>query len=186
MAYFPMFVNLKDQPCLVVGGGMVAYRKVKVLLDFEARVVVVGENICDKIYEIVKKSNQLELQKKCFEDADCDNMFMVIAATDDKELNHHIAGICNSKGIMVNAVDQKEDCSFIFSSFSSGGNSPVLAQYLKSQEKEILTPFLGELNEYMGKIRKRVIEKYDTEEKRKEIFKEIVNTAIENGELPQE
>lgn len=196
MAYFPMFVNLKDQPCLVVGGGMVAYRKVKVLLDFEARVVVVGENICDKINEIVKKSNQLELQKKCFEDADCDNMFMVIAATDDKELNHHIAGICNSKGIMVNAVDQKEDCSFIFSSyikeknliaaFSSGGNSPVLAQYLKSQEKEILTPFLGELNEYMGKIRKRVIEKYATEEKRKEIFKEIVNTAIENGELPQE
>ena len=72
MAYFPMFVNLKDQPCLVVGGGMVAYRKVKVLLDFEARVVVVGENICDKINEIVKKSNQLELQKKCFEDADCD------------------------------------------------------------------------------------------------------------------
>ena len=196
MAYFPMFVNLKDQPCLVVGGGMVAYRKVKVLLDFEARVVVVGENICDKIYEIVKKSNQLELQKKCFEDADCDNMFMVIAATDDKELNHHIAGICNSKGTMVNAVYQKEDCSFIFSSyikeknliaaFSSGGNSPVLAQYLKSQEKEILTPFLGELNEYMGKIRKRVIEKYDTEDKRKEIFKEIVNTAIENGELPQE
>lgn len=196
MAYFPMFVNLKDQPCLVAGGGMVAYRKVKVLLDFEARVVVVGENICDKIYEIVKKSNQLELQKKCFEDADCDNMFMVIAATDDKELNHHIAGICNSKGIMVNAVDQKEDCSFIFSSyikeknliaaFSSGGNSPVLAQYLKSQEREILTPFLGELNEYMGKIRKYVIENYDTEEKRKEIFKEIVNTAIENGELPQE
>ena len=191
-----MFVNLKDQLCLVVGGGMVAYRKVKVLLDFEARVVVVGENICDKIYEIAKKSNQLELQKKCFEDADCDNMFMVIAATDDKELNHHIVGICNSKGIMVNAVDQKEDCSFIFSSyikeknliaaFSSGGNSPVLAQYLKSQEKEILTPFLGELNESMGKIRKRVIEKYDTEEKRKEIFKEIVNTAIENGELPQE
>ena len=177
MAYFPMFVNLKDQPCLVVGGGMVAYRKVKVLLDFEARVVV-------------------ELQKKCFEDADCDNMFMVIAATDDNLLNHHIAEICNSKGIMVNAVDQKEDCSFIFSSyikeknliaaFSSSGNSPVLAQYLKSQEKEILTPFLGELNEYMGKIRKRVIEKYDTEEKRKEIFKEIVNTAIENGELPQE
>ena len=196
MAYFPMFVNLKDQPCLVVGGGMVAYRKVKVLLDFEARVVVVGENICDKIYEIVKKSNQLELQKKCFEDADCDNMFMVIAATDDKELNHHIAGICNSKGIMVNAVDQKEDCSFIFSSyikeknliaaFSSGGNSPVLAQYLKSQEKEILTPFLGELNEYMGKIRKRVIEKKKKKKKRKEIFKEIVNTAIENGELPQE
>lgn len=196
MAYFPMFVNLKDQLCLVVGGGTVAYRKVKVLLEFEARVVVVGENICDEICEIAKKSNQLELQKKCFEDADCDNMFMVIAATDDKELNHYIAEICDSKKIMVNAVDQKEDCSFIFSSyikeknliaaFSSGGNSPVLTQYLKSREKEILTPFLGELNEYMGKIRKHVIENYDTEEKRKEIFQKIINMAIENGELPQE
>lgn len=196
MAYFPMFVNLKNQLCLVVGGGTVAYRKVNVLLEFEARVVVVGENICDEIYEIAKKSSRLELQKKCFEDADCDNMFMVVAATDDKMLNHHIAEICNSKNIMVNAVDQKEDCSFIFSSyikeknliaaFSSGGNSPVLTQYLKSREKEILTPFLGELNEYMGKIRKHVIENYDTEEKRKEIFQKIINRAIENGELPQE
>ena len=196
MAYFPMFVNLKNQLCLVVGGGTVAYRKVNVLLEFEARVVVVGENICDEIYEIAKKSSRLELQKKCFEDADCDNMFMVVAATDDKMLNHHIAEICNSKNIMVNAVDQKEDCSFIFSSyikeknliaaFSSGGNSPVLTQYLKSREKEILTPFLGELNEYMGKIRKHVIENYDTEEKRKEIFQKIINSAIENGELPQE
>ena len=196
MAYFPMFVNLKNQLCLVVGGGTVAYRKVNVLLEFEARVVVVGENICDEIYEIAKKSSRLELQKKCFEDADCDNMFMVVAATDDKMLNHHIAEICNSKNIMVNAVDQKEDCSFIFSSyikeknliaaFSSGGNSPVLTQYLKSREKEIPTPFLGELNEYMGKIRKHVIENYDTEEKRKEIFQKIINRAIENGELPQE
>lgn len=196
MAYFPMFVDLTGQPCLVVGGGMVAYRKVKVLLDFDARVVVIGEDICDAICEIAKKSNQLEVEKKCFEDADCDNMYMVIAATDNKALNHHIAEICNSKGIMVNAVDQKEDCSFIFSSyikeknliaaFSSGGNSPVLTQYLKGREAEILTPFLGELNEYMGKIRTYVIENYDTEEKRKEIFRKIINTAIENGELPQE
>ena len=196
MAYFPMFVDLIGQPCLVVGGGMVAYRKVKVLLDFDARVVVIGENICDAICEIAKKSNQLEVQKKCFEDADCDNMFMVIAATDDKELNHYIAEICDSKKIMVNAVDQKEDCSFIFSSyikeknliaaFSSSGNSPVLTQYLKGREAEILTPFLGELNEYMGKIRKYVIDNYDTEEMRKEIFQKIINKAIENGELPQE
>ena len=196
MAYFPMFVDLTGKPCLVVGGGMVAYRKVKVLLDFDARVIVVGEDICDAICEVAKKSNQLELQKKCFEGTDCDNMYMVIAATDNKALNHHIAETCNSKGIMVNAVDQKEDCSFIFSSyikeknliaaFSSSGNSPVLTQYLKGREAEILTPFLGELNEYMGKIRTHVIENYDTEEKRKEIFRKIINTAIENGELPQE
>ena len=196
MAYFPMFVNLDSQPCLIVGGGTVAYRKVKVLLEFDAKVSVVAENICNEIQEIARNDACLELQNKCFTDADCDNMFMVIAATDDKELNHHIAEVCKTKGIMVNAVDQKEDCSFTFSSyikeknliaaFSSGGNSPVLTQYLKSREKEILTPFLGELNEYMGKIRKCVIESYDTEEERKELFQKIIYTAIENQELPQE
>ena len=96
--------------------------------------------------------------------------------------------ICDDKSSddTVKIINQYIKEKNLIAAFSSGGNSPVLAQYLKSQEKEILTPFLGELNEYMGKIRKRVIEKYDTEEKRKEIFKEIVNTAIENGELPQE
>ena len=173
-----------------------AYRKVKVLLEFDAKVSVVAENICNEIQEIARNDACLELQNKCFTDTDCDNMFMVIAATDDKELNHHIAEVCKTKGIMVNAVDQKEDCSFTFSSyikeknliaaFSSGGNSPVLTQYLKRREKEILTPFLGELNEYMGKIRKCVLESYDTEEERKELFQKIIYTAIENQELPQE
>ena len=96
---------------------------------------------------------------------------------------------------MVNAVDQKADCSFIFPSyikeknlvaaFSSGGNSPVLTQYLKGKEQEILTPFLGELNEYMGQIREKVIAQYDTEAERKRVFKEILCVAIDNGRIPE-
>ncbi len=96
---------------------------------------------------------------------------------------------------MVNAVDQKADCSFIFPSyireknlvaaFSSGGNSPVLTQYLKGKEQEILTPFLGELNEYMGQIREAVLSGYDTEAERKSVFKEIVCKAIDSGKLPE-
>ena len=96
---------------------------------------------------------------------------------------------------MVNAVDQKEDCSFIFTSyrkeknlvaaFSSGGNSPVLTQYLKEKEKPILTPFLGELNEYMGEIRDTVIREYESEDERKRAFQEIAKAAIESGILPQ-
>ena len=122
-------------------------------------------------------------------------MEMVIAATDDSALNHEIAEYCKAKYIMVNAVDQKDDCSFIFPSyikeknlvaaFSSGGNSPVLTQYLKGKEQEILTPFLGELNEYMGQIREKVIAQYDTEAERKRVFKEILCAAIDNGRIPE-
>lgn len=191
-----MFVDLTNQPCLVVGGGTVAYRKVRTLLDFDAAVVVVAEEICDSIVELADKAdNRVELQTKSFEEADCDGMTIVVAATDDIFLNHRIAQYCKQNGIMVNAVDQKEDCSFIFPSyrkeknlvaaFSSGGNSPVLTQYLKEKEKPILTPFLGELNEYMGEIRETVIREYENESERKRAFQEIAKAAIESGKLPQ-
>ena len=231
MAYFPMFVNMTERKCLIVGGGNVAYRKVIVMLDFGAKVTVVAENICDELrkltiddiasedktgsYTANKENNQTDsdaankennkpdsdaadritIIKRRFDRKDCNGMEMVIVATDDNALNHEIAEYCKANGIMVNAVDQKADCSFIFPSyikeknlvaaFSSGGNSPVLTQYLKGKEQEILTPFLGELNEYMGQIREKVIAQYDTEAERKRVFKEILCAAIDNGRIPE-
>lgn len=210
MAYFPMFVDMTERECLIVGGGNVAYRKVIVMLDFGAKVTVVAEDICDELRKLkiddiasedktgsytANKENRITFIKRRFERKDCDGMEMVIAATDDNALNHEIAEYCKAKDIMVNAVDQKADCSFIFPSyikeknlvaaFSSGGNSPVLTQYLKGKEQEILTPFLGELNEYMGQIREKVIAQYDTEAERKRVFKEILCAAIDNGRIPE-
>lgn len=210
MAYFPMFVDMTERECLIVGGGNVAYRKVIVMLDFGAKVTVVAEDICDELRKLTiddiasedktgsytaNKENRITFIKRRFEPKDCDGMEMVIAATDDNALNHEIAEYCKANGIMVNAVDQKADCSFIFPSyikeknlvaaFSSGGNSPVLTQYLKGKEQEILTPFLGELNEYMGQIREKVIAQYDTEAERKRVFKEILCAAIDNGRIPE-
>ena len=244
MAYFPMFVDMTDRPCLIVGGGNVAYRKVLVMLDFGAKVTVVAEDICEELrnliaddianenksvsdtadkengqtdldvadktyakeYDINKEisdketfnkvaHNEVTFYERKFDQKDCNGMQIVIAATDDNALNHEIAEYCKSKGIMVNAVDQKADCSFIFPSyvkeknlvaaFSSGGNSPVLTQYLKGKEQEILTPFLGELNEHMGQIREAVLSGYDTEAERKRVFKKIVCNAIDSGKLPE-
>lgn len=210
MAYFPMFVDMTERECLIVGGGNVAYRKVIVMLDFGAKVTVVAEDICDELRKLTiddiasedktgsytaNKENRITFIKRRFERKDCDGMEMVIAATDDNALNHEIAEYCKANGIMVNAVDQKADCNFIFPSyikeknlvaaFSSGGNSPVLTQYLKGKEQEILTPFLGELNEYMGQIREKVIAQYDTEAERKRVFKEILCAAIDNGRIPE-
>ncbi len=197
MAYFPMFVDMTERECLIVGGGNVAYRKVMVMLDFGAKVTVVAEDICDELRKLTidDTADRIMFIKRRFERKDCDGMEMVIAATDDNALNHEIAEYCKANGIMVNAVDQKADCSFIFPSyikeknlvaaFSSGGNSPVLTQYLKGKEKEILTPFLGELNEYMGQIREKVIAEYDTEAERKRVFKEILCAAIDNGRIPE-
>lgn len=202
MAYFPMFVDLSEKPCLIVGGGKVACRKVKVMLDFGARVRVVAKEISQELRDLERTladsedPKLMEIKRKSFEEKDCDGIGLVIAATDDKALNHEIAQYCKVQGIMVNAVDQKEDCSFIFPSyvkegnliaaFSSGGNSPVLTQYLKEKEVEILTPFLGDLNEAMGRLRQKVLSEYDEESKRKEVLKEILYKAIDRGRLPEE
>ena len=153
MAYFPMFVDMTERECLIVGGGNVAYRKVIVMLDFGAKVTVVAENICDELrkltiddiasedktgsYTANKENNQTDsdaankennkpdsdaadritIIKRRFDRKDCNGMEMVIVATDDNALNHEIAEYCKANGIMVNAVDQKADCSFIFPSY---------------------------------------------------------------------
>lgn len=101
----------------------------------------------------------------------------MVAATDDAGLNHEIAEAAQKQKIPVNAVDQQEYCSFIFPSyvreqelvgaFSSGGNSPVLTQYLKKYMAQILTAELGEANAYLGSIRPVVKRELDTEAMRK-------------------
>lgn len=192
MAYFPMFVDLDKRPCLVVGGGRVAYRKVKVLQDFGARVYVAAPVICAEIYA----SEPVICTEKEFASADAEGMALVIAATDDAGENHRIADICAEKGIPVNAVDQIEDCSFIFPSyirqkdvvaaFSSAGNSPVITQYLKRQAAELLTEQIGDLAEYLGNIRQQVKELVPTEGQRKRVYEQLLQIGLETGRLPNE
>ena len=149
MAYFPMFVQLKKKKCLVIGGGKIALRKIEVLKDFEADITVIAPEMITQIRQI----NQICRIFRTFMEKDFNEADFVIAATDDQKINHEISQICRRKKIPVNAVDQKEDCSFIFPSyvkegevvaaFSSGGQSPLITQYLKEKIKPDLNKELG-------------------------------------------
>ena len=157
MAYFPMFIDIEKKKCLVAGGGTVALRKVRVLLDFGAQVMVVAPQIDS---QILRLTGNVCVKERTFEPEDLKECVLVVAATDDAAENHRIAQLARENNIPVNAVDQQEDCSFIFPSylkhqdlvgaFSSAGNSPVLTQYLKEALKDILTEELGQINGYMG------------------------------------
>ena len=137
MAYFPMFVDMTERDCLIVGGGNVAYRKVIVMLDFGAKVTVVAEDICDELrkltiddiasedktgsYTANEENNQTDPDaayritfiKRRFERKDCDGMEMVIAATDDNALNHEIAEYCKAKDIMVNMTRKPRESVYL-------------------------------------------------------------------------
>ena len=135
MAYFPFFVDIKNKDCLVVGSGSVALRKIEQLLSFEACVTCISPgNIEIDAVNFINRE---------FKDSDLDNRFIVIACSDNHSLNKHIGRLCREKGIAVNVVDDKEECSFIFPSiikngditaaFSSNGNNPVICKYLKER-----------------------------------------------------
>ena len=188
MAYFPMFVDLTDANCLVVGGGSVALRKVNVLLDFGAKVHVIAKEISVDLAALSEETDHLLLEQREFTPFDLQDRKLVIVATSDNELNGQIYMMCSEGGIPVNVVDDQEKCSFIFPSyikeqnlvgaFSSGGNSPALTQYLRNKEKEILTPRLGELNEVLGRWRQPIKELFPLESSRKSAFEQLIDYAL--------
>lgn len=188
MAYFPMFVDLTDANCLVVGGGSVALRKVNVLLDFGAKVHVIAKEISMDLAVLSEETDHLLLEQREFTPFDLQDRKLVIVATSDNELNGQIYMMCSEGGIPVNVVDDQEKCSFIFPSyikeqnlvgaFSSGGNSPALTQYLRNKEKEILTPRLGELNEVLGRWRQPIKELFPLQSSRKSAFEQLIDYAL--------
>ena len=138
MAFFPMFIDLTGQNCLVVGGGRIALRKVQVLLDFDANVTVVASEICDEIKKIGIERNRadnvnasiqdestnssgmlgnLSLHERKFIDSDIEGKALVVAATSNEELNGRISALCKNANLPINVVDDKEKCSFIFPSY---------------------------------------------------------------------
>ena len=145
MSYFPMFIELNGRRCLVVGGGGIALHKIRVLKEFGADVLVVSPTVLPEILEL----KGVSYRRKSFDRSDLAGQELVVAATDDAEQNRRISELCREKHIPVNAVDQIKDCSFIFpaylkegevvAAFSSGGQSPATAQYLKEAMRQVLT-----------------------------------------------
>ena len=154
-----------------------------------ADITVVAEHVCHEMDILSKDSgDSLRIKLKKYDNKDIEGMILVVCATDDKELNHQIAHFCMSAGVWVNAVDQKEDCSFIFPSyvkeenlvaaFSSGGNSPLLTQILKEKEKEILTPEMGIRGEILGKYRSMVQSQVRDTKKQSNIYRLVSDELL--------
>lgn len=194
MSYFPMYTDISNKKCIIFGGGKVAFRKVKVLLDFGADVMVIAPEIDDMIAEISGVICVYDDFKA--EQLDEINPYLVIAATSDKHINLKISQECKNRKIPVNVVDCPAECTFIFPSylksgevvaaFSSGGQSPVITQYLKKETKEFLTDDVGVLAEKMAGLREQVKAVLNTESVKKELYDEILYSYLESGHFPTE
>ena len=189
MAYFPFMIDMKDKDCLVVGGGRIACRKVSDLLRFGAHVTVVSIGICDEI----RAMQDIRIIEKEYHTEDIFGRFLVIAATDQEDINRKIASQCEERQILVNAVDIKDACSFIFPAIikkddlvvgiSTGGNSPAGAAFLKEKIEQSIPPYYEKNMEVLGKFRGRVSEEIADPALRKKLYYDLLRKADESGKL---
>lgn len=142
MAYYPVYLDMTDRPCLVVGGGPVAERKVAGLLDAGARLTVVSPSATDRLREWAR-ADRIRLLPREYAAADLAGQAVVFVATDDGGINAGVARDARAVGVLVNAVDDPAHCDFILPAVlrrgeitvavSTGGASPALARAVRDE-----------------------------------------------------
>lgn len=123
--YFPIFIDLEKKDILVIGGGKIAYRKVKTLLSYGARIEVVAPEIRDEKFYALIEEKSIKLTYRKFKESDIHGRFLIIAATNDKELNKKIYELGDSENILVNNITTKEDLNTRFCAVHRGEDFQV-------------------------------------------------------------
>lgn len=165
MDYFPAFHNLRDADCLVVGGGAVALRKIELLRRCGAALTIIAKALHAEVAELVDNGSITRIPD-AYQPRLLEGRTLVIAATDDRELNRQVAADCRERRIPVNVVDDPDACSFITPSIvdrspvivaiSSGGSAPVLARHLRTRLESTIPVAYGRLAELAARYRARV------------------------------
>ena len=165
MDYLPLFMQLRSQPVVVVGGGRIAIRKVDLLRRSGAQITVVSPELREELHKLASKGELLHIAAR-FAEAHVEGATLVIAATNDQEVNAAVSAAAQARRIPVNVVDNPSLSTFIFPAIvdrspiivgvSSGGESPVLARRIREQIEALLPAKLGALSRFMGARRKAV------------------------------
>ncbi len=165
MDFLPVFLNIKNKACLVVGGGEVAARKATLLMQANADVLVAAPELNEtlNLWVVEEKIKHL---KTNFHPHHLENIALVIAATNDEEVNRQVSEAAQLRNIPVNVVDQPDLCTFIMPSIidrspllialSSSGQSPVLVRLLRAQLETMIPVAYARLTTLAGRLRQQV------------------------------
>lgn len=184
---FPVNLNLQDRKCLVIGGGRVAERKVRSLLQCGADIWVVSPELTEELEKLAREGNINRISRHYIME-DLDDCFLVISAVDNRDVNSKVAHECFARNIPVNVVDDPARCTFtvpsvlrrgpLCISVSTTGKSPLLARRVREQLEDLFGVEYAEFLELMGEIRSRVLRDVPDGEKRRRIFECLINSDI--------
>ena len=185
--FYPLFLDLENRAVLVVGGGVVAERKVESLLGAGAAVILVAPNVNASLAALAN-SNTIQLRLRKFIESDLDGMVLVISATGDPAAQEQIAVAARSRNIPINTVDQPGLCDFIVPAMirkgdivvaiSTSGRSPALAATLRAKLESVITVDAARAARVLGEVRNEVHLQFPDPDRRKYVFESIVASGI--------
>jgi uroporphyrin-III C-methyltransferase/precorrin-2 dehydrogenase/sirohydrochlorin ferrochelatase len=183
MEYFPIFLDLKNRLCLLVGGGDIATRKGRLLSKAGARLRIVAPNISDELQKLAAQNNG-ELYQREYQASDLNDCVIAIAATDNEALNASISRDAQQRNIPINVVDSPALCTFITPAIidrsplviavSSGGEAPVLARLIRAKLETLIPANYGKLAQLASRWRERVKARFDSGDNRRRFWEKIL------------
>lgn len=186
-SYYPVFTDLHGRRCVVIGGGLIAQRKVTTLLSYGADLTVISPALTKALARHAQAGRIRHLARR-FRRGDLAGAWLVYAATDDPAINQAVFAESRQRRIFANVVDQTHLCSFIAPAIlrqsgvtvavSTGGASPTLAKYVRQQVRGVVNAEFGDMLRLLGSLRgvaKQTLPKYQD---RKRYFGELVDGRV--------
>ncbi len=187
MDLLPIFMNIRGRRTLVVGGGEVAARKVGLLLEAGAAVTVVSPALGSTL-QSQADSGAVTWRQAAFAPADLDGVTLVVAATDDEQVNRQVSELAQARNLPVNVVDNPELCSFLMPSIidrspvqiavSTGGASPVLARLLRARLESAIPAAYGRLAQLVESFRDKVKARFKDTNARRNFWEQVLQGEI--------
>lgn len=188
MDIFPISLKLQQQPCLIVGGGHIAYRKAVLLHKAGAVIHIIAPDIDANLLQLVEESQGQYIQALYSAQFQLNDYRLVIAATDDYAVNTQVFEDCEALKILVNSVDDPPHCRFMVPaivdrsplviSVASNGTSPVLSRQIRTQLETSIPHGMGKLAEFSGKWRAAVKAKISNPDERRIFWEDLYASPL--------
>jgi siroheme synthase-like protein len=183
--FYPVFLDLRDRPCVVIGGGGVAELKVIGLLDAGARVTVISPAATGRLEDLASRG-AIQVARRPYRPGDLTGAFLAVAATDDRPVTHAVWQEAEARGVLINAVDDLPHCTFIAPAVhrqgdltiavSTAGGSPALAVRLRDRIGRLVGPEYNAFLALLGSFRAEVMARIPDAKARTALWYRIVDS----------
>ena len=183
MNRFPLCINLEDKSFLVVGSGRIARRKLSAISEFTSNITVISKKGAEGLAR-----EGIKVVNKCFDYKDLEGFDFVITATGSREQDEAIVAACKSRGIPVNAADDREECDFFLPgiikrgdlvvSVSTSGKSPAYSKHLREQIEDVIPDNIEKVLDIMGELRKSLPSKVESQKERSQIYNYVMSKLL--------